>query len=133
MNLMTECSGIEDRKIISSIVKGRELCRQLVQGFMTVRASTSVDRSFSVEDVSLLRRIEKAVSGMLLQLRSIPQHPCEAVRGSEERRYVSELLSEISEMVETAVVLEREVRQRMPRKNPGDTADHSAGRFGLAL
>ena len=100
--------------IISSMVKGRECCRRLVQTYETARRQSLSSRSPGPGDLRMLETAETAATQMLSHLSHLPANPCEAMPTEEARRHTSQVLGDIRSLLEKAIMLEREMRTSGP-------------------
>ncbi|OVE75194.1 hypothetical protein BVX97_05435 [bacterium E08(2017)] len=100
---------MSDEQIIARMVKGRECCRQLVKAFETARAR---DREVKADDdnVSMLANADMTLSRMLTHLAELPDKLGDSVSEVENREYAMRLLGEIAELLQRAMILERELR-----------------------
>ena len=105
---------MQDQDILSGLVKTREYGRSLVGAFVQ-RGRTGL--FFHEEDrqddlcaaVGTLDRI-------LACLRALPPNPCACVSERTHREHAEDLLCEIGDLLEQALVAEREARQSIMRR-----------------
>jgi hypothetical protein len=106
---------MDTRDIISSMVKGRECCRKLVQSYESERSRRQLAPGTGT-DVGMLRSAESTASQMLQHLSQLPAKPCDTMLSDEARRYTSKLLGDIRDLLEKAIMLEREMRATAPHR-----------------
>lgn len=114
-------------EIISTMVKSRECCRQIVQLYDSVREEGNMTKGTIVARRNSLARANGALSQMLLQMKRLPDKPANCVDSEEDRQYILSLFSEISELLEKAMILEREVRCCVPPPESGQTSQPGPG------
>jgi len=105
-------------EIISVMVKSRESCRQIVQLYESARENENVVVGTTMIKQNSLNRANNILSQMLLQMKHLPSKPADCVGREEDRQYILSLFSEISELIEKAMILEREVRCSVPPPDP---------------
>jgi capsular polysaccharide biosynthesis protein len=97
-----------EQQIIESMVKGRESCRKVIQTFQIIR-SKSNDMKEPV-DSQLLLSANRAASQMLNYVSELSSEINNVIKSDENRQYASRLITEIRQMLERAMILEREMR-----------------------
>ena len=100
---------MSDDQIISCMVKGRECCRQLVLAYEKGRARGVAP------DIGELADADRTVTRMLSHLQEIPAHLGEHISEGEKKEYAARLMAEVSELLQRAMILEREVREGASR------------------
>lgn len=119
---------MSDEEILSTLVKGRERCRQLVQFYHNVRAASAPDGTPpAIEDISLATA-SRILNQVLMHLHSLPRKPSALVQSVSKRQDAERLLREIGDLLESAMVAEREIREKVAarRTPPAGTARQSA-------
>ncbi len=102
---------MNDEQIISSMVKGRECCRNLVNAYEQARKNgAGGEGANSGDEVSMLEGADGAVTKMLSHMSSIPGKPQELMIEDENKKYAARLLGEIRDLLERAMIMEREFR-----------------------
>jgi hypothetical protein len=122
---------MSDEEILSTLVKGRERCRQLVQFYHNVRAASAPDGTLPrLNDISL-ETANRILAQVLAHLRSLPKKPSEFVQNGAKRLDAERLLREIGDLIEKAMVAEREMREKLGARPspPTGTARSSALRM----
>jgi hypothetical protein len=104
---------MSDEEIISTLVKGRERCRQLVQFYHNVRAASAPDGKPPCLDEISLETANRILAQVLTHLHSLPRKPSEIMRNSVKRQDAERLLREIGDLIENAMVAERELREKV--------------------
>lgn len=112
-------------EIISIMVKSRESCRQIVQLYEAAREHDDAAGGAEMARQHSLTRANSILSQMLLQMKRLPAKPADSVGREEDRQYIISLFAEISELIEKAMILEREVRYDVPA--PGAEPDYQPG------
>ena len=105
-------------EIISVMVKSRESCRQIVRLYESARENEDIAGGTPMARRNSLTRANSILSQMLLQMKRLPAKPADSVSIEEDRQYIQSLFSEISELIEKAMILEREVRCCVPPPEP---------------
>ncbi len=103
--------------IISTLVKCRERCRQLMRLFrriITELEQTGADQP----DPELMKKADFILTQLLLQVRDLPPKPSHTIADHDRSREAERLLSEIGELMESTLVIEREVRGRQSGSVP---------------
>jgi hypothetical protein len=113
-------------EIISAMVKSRECCRQIVQLYESVREDGDMTKGSLTARRNSLDRANASLSQMLLQMKKLPDKPVNCFTLEDDKRYVSSLFSEISELLEKAMILEREVRSSVPDEDGSSGRVHGA-------
>ena len=113
---------MESRDIISTMVKSRESCRRLVQSYETER-NRRLSTPDGATDVGMLQRANHAATQILTHLSNLPQKPCDTM-DAESRHYTSKVLGDIRNLLEKAIMLEREIRTTT--QSPADTSGQEA-------
>jgi hypothetical protein len=101
--------------IMSSMIKGRECCRRLVQTYEQARGQPQAAPSAGSANLNLLRTAETAATQMLSHLSRLPQNPCAGMTDEEAKRHTSQVLGDIRGLLEKAIMLEREMRASAPQ------------------
>ncbi len=93
--------------VIAAMVKARECCRRLVQTYEQARNASEppVDGH-----IGLLRAADTTANRLLHYVRLLPRDVGLIVSGRDSRIYATRLRAEIRELLEKAVILERETR-----------------------
>jgi hypothetical protein len=104
---------MSDEEIISTLVKGRERCRQLVQFYRNIRAASPPDGRPPCLDGISLETANRILAQVLTYLHSLPRKPSEIIRNSAKRQDAERLLREIGDLIENAMVAERELREKV--------------------
>lgn len=112
---------MSDEDIISALVKGRERFRRLVQVYKTERAETGKD---DMPGINTLHEADTVLASALAHLNALPEKPSEACCDAETKAYAGQLLREIGDLLETIMIMDRELRGSFSRKKP---APHFAG------
>jgi hypothetical protein len=123
---------MNDEEIISTLVKGRERCRQLVQFYHNVRAASEPDGKPLCLDGVSLETANRILAQVLTHLHALPRKPSEIIRSNDKRRDAERLLREIGDLIENAMVAERELREKVaarPMPPPMGMARKSALRI----
>lgn len=96
-----------DEVIVGQLVKSRERCRQLVQLYQRAY------RDFECEGIAglPLDKACSAVTQLLAHLRAFPGAPARQVQSPALRRNAEQILLETSDLLEGALVIERELRE----------------------
>ncbi len=102
---------VSDQEVIAVLVKERERCRQLVQLYQTIRQALTPHGPDS-ESLDVANRILTHVLG---QLHGLPRKPVDALSEEDARQDARRLLREIGDLLERAIVAEREVREGVRR------------------
>lgn len=119
---------MSDEEILSTLVKGRERCRQLVQFYHNVRAASALDGTPpAIEDISL-ETANRILNQVLTYLHSLPRKPSALIQNISKRKDAERLLREIGDLLESAMVAEREIREKVAssRTPPAGPAKQSA-------
>lgn len=118
---------MSDQEIIAALVKGRERCRQLVQFYGRLHAAIQEDESAAPGRESL-ETANRILTQVLLFLRSLPRKPSREIADGVAREDAERLLREIGDLLECAMVAERELRNRVSARNaaPAGAARDSA-------
>ena len=118
---------MNDEEIIASLVKGRERCRQIVQLYQNLRGCGAEGRP--VDPVEL-ERANGIMTQMLGYLHALPHKPSRTMTNPAAREHAEQLLREVGDLLETAIVAERELRDQMSRpvSAPAGTARMAAMR-----
>ena len=126
---------MSDEEIISTLVKGRERCRQLVQFYHNVRAASAPDGRPPRMDGISLETANRILAQVLAHLHSLPRKPSEFIRNSAKRQDAERLLREIGDLIENAMVSERELREKVGAQSspPTGMARKSALRMYTAV
>jgi len=101
---------MSDDEMIATMVKGRELCRQLVRTYESAYAEAEAADMNEPERLEGLTRADRTATRMLACLRQLPGRPTELLADDSRRRYVSRLMAEITVLLDRVMILEREVR-----------------------
>lgn len=104
---------MSDEEILATLVKGRERCRQLVQFYHNIRAASAPDGTPPDLSGISLETASRILSQVLAHLHSLPQKPSELIRNSAKRQDAERLLREIGDLIESAMVAEREMREKV--------------------
>lgn len=113
-------------EIVATMVKARECCRQIVQLYEAVRDDGNMTKGGLVARRGSLAKANAALSQMLLQMKRLPEKPAACVSLDEDKQYVAGLFAEISELLEKAMILEREVRSCTPADENAPCRVHGA-------
>jgi hypothetical protein len=102
---------MKDEEVIAALVKGRERCRQIVQLYQNLREASET-RSVRSNDLATANRI---MSQMLEYLHSLPRKPSQQMTSPSLRGEAERLLREIGDLLECAIVAERNLREQAGR------------------
>ncbi len=97
--------------MIAAMVKARECCRRLVQAYEQARTAPD---SFAEGRVGFLRATDVNARRFLHYLRLLPRDLGAFAGGPDNRLYAARLRAEIRELLERAMILERETRRNWP-------------------
>ncbi len=99
----------DEEKILASMVKSRECCRQAGKALAVARAAAeqSGEAGGNVEQMAVA---DRAITQMLSHLQKVPLKMADAMGSNESKEYAARLLLEISELLEKAMIMERETR-----------------------
>ena len=100
---------MSDQEIISALVKERERCRQLLQLYQTLRISSGTCGA-AMPDNETLQTANRILTQVLSHIRSLPRKPAGSISTEDGRQDAERLLREISDLLERAIVAERETR-----------------------
>ncbi|MFH0880986.1 MAG: hypothetical protein V2A34_14825 [Lentisphaerota bacterium] len=103
---------MSDQDIIASLVKERERCRQLVQLYQEMWASPDDGAASTTPDPMALQTANRILTQVLSHLRSLPEKPANLLTAETDRQEARHLLREIGDLLERAIVAERETRER---------------------
>jgi len=112
-------------EIVSAMVKARECCRQVVRLYEHAREQESGGDGIAAVRHDMLIKANAALSQMLVQMKRVPDKPDRYFSMEEDKNYVHSLFVEISDLIERAMILEREVRSCMSRD--GDATGSRGG------
>jgi hypothetical protein len=118
---------MSNEEIIAQLVKGRERCRQLVQFYQKLHAGAAGDPA-APPDKESLEMADRILTQVLAHLHSLPRKPSEQIADATERENAGRLLREIGDLIECAMVAERELRERAASQTepPAGPARNSA-------
>ena len=124
---------MSDQDILASLVKERENCRQLVQVYQGIWAKTGESNGLSEPPRDALISANRILTQVLMRLRSLPEKPVHQLVSENDREDARRLLREIGDLLERAMVAERETRERaLSRQRPpaGAARDRAMGMYG---
>ncbi len=116
-----------DEDILASMVKSRECCRQAGKALEAARAAAGRD-SETMGNLDLVSSADKAITQMLSHLENVPAKMGSAMSSESSRKYAARLLLEISELLEKAMIMERETRDIIGSISPPFAAQQRKGR-----
>jgi len=90
------------------MVKGRESCRRVIQSYEIMRAAKAAG---ATPETKLLLSANMAASQMLEHFNGISNGARTLAHLETDRQYASKLVTEIKDMLEKAMMLERETRR----------------------
>jgi hypothetical protein len=105
---------MSDQEIIAVLIKERERCRQLVQLYQSLRT----DSGSGTPDKEALQTANRILTQVLSHIRDLPQKPASSLGTEDNRQEARRLLREISDLLERAIIAERETRERKPAPPP---------------
>jgi hypothetical protein len=105
---------------IAAMVKARECCRRLVQTYEQTRYGPD---TANANPNGALRAADAAANRLLRYMRIIPHGKDLRVNEPDQHAYAQRLRAEIREMLEKAVILERETRYAMSVGNACRTGE----------
>ena len=123
---------MSDQDILASLVKERENCRQLVQVYQGMWAGEDAGEICEPPRDALLSA-NRILTQVLQRLRSLPEKPVHQLASEADREDARRLLRDIGDLLERAMVAERETRERAVnrRQPPAGAARHRAmGMYG---
>lgn len=104
---------MNDREVIAILVKQRERCRQLVQLYQVLRLHPAGGGSPAL-DREALTAANRILTQVLSHLRELPAKPAASMEADSDRQNAALLLREIGDLLERAIVADREIRQAAP-------------------
>ncbi|HBA84864.1 MAG TPA: hypothetical protein DCZ95_12290 [Verrucomicrobia bacterium] len=104
---------MSDQEIIAVLVKERERCRQLVQLYQSLRAARDQG---ALPDPEVLQTANRILTQVLTHIRDLPRKPSTSLDTEDNRQEARRLLREIGDLLERAIVAERETRERATPK-----------------
>lgn len=101
---------MNEDQVLAAMVKGRESCRRVIQSYEMIRARNSSSTTPVPGDSKLLPSANRAASQMIEYLSELSGEVNKLANSETNRQYVLRLTLEIKEMLEKAMILERETR-----------------------
>lgn len=103
---------MSDQDIIALLVKGRERFRQIIEIYRKERSEHVRLKKTGpyAPDLRTLREIERILAAAMSFLGALPEKPSQACAVGDSRQYVEQLLREIGDLLESVMVLDREMR-----------------------
>jgi hypothetical protein len=98
-----------DEEIIASMVKSRECCRRAGKALQEARARAVAGEGLS--GIDTVAEANDAITRMLSHLKKVPPKMSSSMSSDSSRAYAARLLLEISELLEKAMIMERETRE----------------------
>lgn len=117
---------METNSVIGAMIKGRECCRQVVRAYEQTRDARYATNPDVRPDVNSLKRVDNAASRLLGHLKNLPENPQSRVTRDSDKKYATQLLGEIGQLLEKAIIMEREMRQAI---RPGNSHTMEAGNW----
>lgn len=111
----TRGDNMSDKDIISALVKGREAFRRLVQVYKAERTGSG---QANTPGINTLHEADTVLASALTHLHALPEKPSEACSDAESKAYAGRLLREIGDLLETIMIMDRELRGSFSRKKP---------------
>ena len=99
---------MSEQEILAVLVKERERCRQLVQLYQSLRVERG---GLGTPDPEALRTANRILTQVLGHIRDLPRKPASMLQAEADRQQAERLLREIGDLLERAIVAERESRQ----------------------
>lgn len=110
---------MSDQDILASLVKERERCRQLVQVYQGIWSAGDSDKAAATPNHDALLSANRILTQVLQHLRALPEKPANLLASETDRQDARRLLREIGDLLERAIVAERETRERaVQRQRP---------------
>ena len=106
---------MSDEEIISTLIKGRERCRQLVQLYQQVRNSDEEEATLKQVHVKLFNKANRLLSQVLGFIQNLPEKPTAIVRNPEKKKDADRILREMGDLLARAMVAEKETREHSSR------------------
>ena len=103
---------MSDQDIIALLVKGRERFRQIIEIYRKERSEherLSKPGPYA-PSVRTLREIDRILAAAMSFLGALPEKPSQACSIDDSRQYVEQLLREIGDLLESVMILDREMR-----------------------
>lgn len=100
-----------EEQIIGVLVKAREHFRRLVQLYQGGRAAGDGGAAGDGNNVRLFQEAERVLATALGLMQTLPEKPGQACAQPETRGYVDQLLKEISDALQLAMNMDRELRR----------------------
>jgi len=120
---------MKDDHVFAAMIKGREACRMVLQSHEMMRAGgNSSGTTAGVGYSRLLSSANRAASQMLEHLRALSGEMSKLTNSEADRQYASKLVLEIKEMLEKAMIMEREMRRLISADFMGGSLNGNNGR-----
>ena len=104
-----------DEDIIAILVKARERFRQLVRVYQRERISqAAVTGGVAFPHVSIFKEAEQILTVAMTMLHTLPSKPSHSCVSPENKAYADQLLKEIGDLVQNAMLMDRELRKTAP-------------------
>lgn len=99
---------MSDQDVIATLVKERERCRQLVNLYQQMRATPGGGPRGAPQGT--LEIADRILTQVLDHLRDLPRKPADDLESESGREEARRLLQEIGDLLERAMIAERECR-----------------------